>query len=82
MILWNVNTTSAYKTETSVKADFVVQYEGGVILLPEGVSYNVVDIAKSGFYKKFSYNVINKQDLRIILNPIRGMFNIYAKIIS
>ena len=59
-IQWRVNTDNAGQTDRSVKVDFVVQKRGGVIMLPEGLSYSVISKSREGPVRIFGYNLINK----------------------
>lgn len=81
-IIWSVTSKNDTKEEKQINVDFVAQYTGDLILLPEGISYNVQERSKEGVLKKFAFNVINKKDTKIIINQIRGKFRAYAKVIS
>ena len=80
-IQWRVNTDNAGVSDLSVKVDFVVQGRGGVLMLPEGLSYSVVGQSKAGPLKVFGYNLINKEETRIYVHQIIGKFKAYAKIV-
>lgn len=81
-IIWSITTSHAEKVINEVRADYAVQYQSGWINLAEGVSYNIKDKSKESYQKIFTYKLLNKEETRIILNPIRGNFNIYAKIVK
>ena len=66
----------------SVKVDFVLQKIGGVVVLPEGLSYSVVTMAKDGVLKTFGYSLINKIDARVYVHQNIGKFKAFAKVIS
>ena len=59
--LWLVKTDNAGKIDTAVKVDFVVQERGGLVMLPEGLSYSVIGKSREGALKIFGYNLINKE---------------------
>jgi hypothetical protein len=42
-ILWDVTTNNAGSNDYTVKVDFVVQKLGGLTMLPEGLSYKVIE---------------------------------------
>lgn len=78
-----MNTKNAFKDDKTVKVDFLAQYRGDVVLLAEGVSYNkVTKVSENGYLGKYTYNLINKKDTKVIVNQIRGRFIAYAKIVD
>jgi hypothetical protein len=82
-IIWSVATKNLNKDDDKhVKVDFVAQYAGNIILLPEGVSYNMILPAQEGLLHKFAFNLINKKKTKIIIDQIRGRYHAYAKIVS
>jgi len=66
----------------SVKVDFVVQKTGGIVILPEGLSYSVLMKAREGILKTFGYSLINKIDARVYIHQNIGKFKAFAKVIS
>lgn len=51
-------------------------------MLPEGVSYSVLEPARVNFIKYFRYYLINQFALKLILRQTRGFLYGYAKLIS
>lgn len=64
-----------------MKVDYVLQKTGGVIILPEGLSYSVLTKARDGVIKTFGYSLINLLDTRVYIHPTIGRFKAYAKLI-
>jgi hypothetical protein len=61
----------------------VVQYQGGNIIIPEGISYNVKSLSKEEPIRTFVYNIVNeKYDINLLLTEIHGGFDIYADLIE
>lgn len=81
-IYWYVNTDNVGIEDYSVKVDFVVQKEGGIVILPEGLSYSVLTKASEGVLKTFGYSLINKVDARVFIHQNIGNFKAYAKVIN
>lgn len=51
-------------------------------MLTEGVSYNKIIVAKEGTLSKFAFKLLNIKKTKIILNQIRGIFKIFAKLVK
>lgn len=81
-ILWDVTTNNAGSNDYTVKVDFVVQKLGGLIMLPEGLSYKVIELSKDGILKKFGFSIINPRDTTIYIRQNIGKFKAFAKIIK
>lgn len=58
-----------------------MQKTGGVIVLPEGLSYSVFTKARDGVIKTFGFSLINLLDTRIYIHQTIGKFRAYAKLI-
>lgn len=80
-IMWTVHQSLNDQEETALKVDIVAQFEGNFIMLPEGVSYSLRTNSKDTVLKTFAFNLFNRKDTRIILNPVKGKFVVYAKIV-
>lgn len=65
-----------------VNVDFVVQKTGGMVVLPEGLTYSMMTKARDGPLKIFGYKLINIVDTRIYIHQIIGRFKAFAKIIK
>lgn len=81
-ILWDVNTVNAGNVVSDVKVDFVVQKLGGMVMLPEGVSYSIIELSRNGPLRTFGYSIINKRDTKIFIRQTIGKFKAYARIIN
>ena len=60
----------------------MVQKVGGVVILPEGLSYSVLTKAREGIIKNFGYSLINKIDARVFIHQNIGKFKAFAKVIN
>ena len=56
-----VNTNNIGSLDHEVKVDFVLQKLGGIVMLPEGLSYSMIGKAKEGLLKVFGFSLINKK---------------------
>ena len=65
----------------NVKVDYVLQKTGGLIVLPESLSYSVLTKARDGVIKTFGFSLINILDTRIYIHPTIGRFKAFAKLI-
>jgi hypothetical protein len=81
-IIWAVATKGINKYDNEVRVDCLAQYSGEVIMLTEGVSYNKIMIAREGILSKFAFKLLNVKKTKIILNQIRGIFKIFAKLVK
>lgn len=81
-IIWDVKTDNAGVTDLEVKVDFVVQKLGGIVMLPEGLSYKVTELSQDGMLKKFGYSIINKRNTTIYIRQNIGKFKAFAKIVK
>jgi len=80
-ILWSVNTSNAGVPDYKVKVDFVVQKTGGLVMLPEGLSYLMSGRAREGVLRIFGYSFINKLDTKVYVRQNIGKFKAYAKVV-
>jgi len=81
-IQWQVNTKNVAKeADYEVKVDFVLQKLGGIVMLPEGLSYSMVGKAKEGVLKTFGFRLINIEETRVYIRQLIGSFRGYAKVI-
>lgn len=81
-ILWEVMTDNAGVSDLEVKVDFVVQKLGGLVMLPEGLSYKVSELSQEGILKKFGFSLINTRDTTIYIRQNIGKFKAFAKIVK
>ena len=81
-ILWHVETDNPGKPDYSVKVDFVLQELGGLVMLPEGVSYSMMGKSRVGIIKTFGFSLVNKIETKVFVRQLKGNFKSFAKIVK